>query len=157
LQPEKLSEKASRIAQDANNILEIVDRFEPAFEKLWRNPIRLSVVLEIDKAKQLVMEQVEKENKVTAQYPTIYGNDEIWIYAYNDGFFHNLSVTRMKKNYARGDAAQLTRKDRVLLPASTFDKAINSLKTKVLEGKLDDQLHLTARHLIFNEMDKTIY
>ena len=94
MQPEKLSEKASRIAQDAKNILEIVDRFEPAFEKLWRNPIRLSVVLEIDKAKQLVMEKVEKENKDTTQYPATYGNNEIWIYTYNDGFFHDLSVNK---------------------------------------------------------------
>ena len=157
MQPEKVSEKASRIVQDAKNILEIVDRFEPAFEKLWRNPIRLSVVLEIDKAKQLVMEQVEEENRVTAAYPTIYGNDEIWICAYYNGFFHDLWATRMTKHYARGEAAELTRKNRVFLPASTFNKAISSLKTKVLEGKLDDQLHLTARHLIFNEMERPNY
>jgi len=156
LQPEKPCERASRIAQEAKTILEIVGGFEPAFEELWRNPVRRSVIEEIEKASQKVLGEAEQENEDIRRYPILDRDSEVWIYAAQtqDRTTYFLSPAKLKRESAQFVAAQLRLKGAIYLPFATFNDVVGKLKTFILEGKIDDRLHLTVEHLIYDEMAK---
>lgn len=155
MQPEKLSEKASKIVQEAEMFEEALERFGPSFEKLCLQALRRSASKEVEQSLQKVMQEVTKKNKDIVDFPLLYGGKEVWVCATSsrDHRTYLLSAEEMKKESALQIAAKLRREAGcIYLPVPAFQELVAEVQTLVNKGKLDEKIHLAAEHLIYDIM-----
>jgi len=60
----------------------------------------------------------------------------------------------MERKSARYVAARMGKKSAIYLPVKTLSNLISELKTLILEGKLNESIHLSAEQLIYNRMSR---
>jgi len=161
LEPENLSERASRIAQEAKMLQEAIDRFGPGFEKLVNRALRRSAVEEVQQAFQKVMQEVPKRELEIELL--VLGRDKgVWVVArrgwshLHDRHTYSLSAAGMKREEITSSiAAGSFEKGVIYITVENFNDLVSELKTSILEGKLDEHVHLTAEHLIYYKMTKS--
>lgn len=159
MQPDKLRENAAKSAEEAKKDLESITRVGPGFEKRWSDPLRRSVSEKVEQASQKVMEDVQNELQWIIEPQNTDNPKEIWVYAafFNERHLYFLSAARMFKQTAWITAANMYSQRKIMhLPVNLFEILIDKLKTSILAGDLDEHLHLTAEHLIYDRM-KEVY
>ena len=154
MQPEKLSEKAKKIAQEAKNHFEAISKFGPEFKKSTIEAIRLSALKEVDQIYIKVLQEVAEEYIDLQLFPRLYSDNEVWVYASpvgNRGLVL-ISISKMKRETANEVAATMRKNGAIYLPDEIFTKLIMELKASILEGKQDEHIHLKGEQLIYNKM-----
>jgi len=157
LEPEKLGERASKIAQEAKALLEVINKFGFGFEKRSRDAIRRSVMEDVEGIFQKVMHDVKKEKDEIERFPVLHSDEEVWVYAHHTRAhrpIYFLSVARMKRETAWMVAARLREEGAIYIPVETFKNLIQKLKNLILEGKMDEYIHLTVEQLIYDMTKK---
>jgi len=154
LQPERLSERPARVAQEAKTFRQAIDRFGPGFEKLWWVAVRRSAAEDLEKVSQEVMQKVHEKQREIDQSPTLSLGKEVWVYgihtADSDAYF--LTANSIKEEHAWRIPAKMRDMNPIRLSVQAFNVLIHELKAQILEGKLDEQLHLTAEQLTYDRM-----
>jgi len=155
LQPEKLSERATRIAQEAKTLEETIEKFGLGFEKTWRDALRQLAVEEVGQVLQKAMDEAEKKS-LDIERRRLRPFGEVLICAEQSYLFNGTYYLSAKIEKA-GSALNITsrKKGVIYLTVENFNDLVSELKTSILEGKLDEHVHLTAEHLIYDKMTKT--
>jgi len=159
LQLNILSERASKIAKEARAALDITTDFKPSFEERWRNAIRIYVAEEVEQVSKEVVEEAQEKIDEIETLKALYNDDEeVWICAiYNEPYnSYSLSALEMSRKTGPRFAAEVLKEDTLCLPVDTFKDVIRKLRTSILAGELDEHLHLTAEHLIYNSMKESV-
>jgi len=152
LQPERLSEGVSKAALEAKALQDTFNAFGHGFEKGWRDVMRRSAIEELERTFQKVMKEVEKEDQDIAQFLALYGDKEVWVCAACHRGACSLSASKMKRESAPYVSAIMRGKGVIYLSVETLSNVIFELKTLILEGRLDESIHLTAERLIYDRM-----
>lgn len=154
MQDEKLSERASEAAQKATAILKILEGFGSKFEERLHNVLRQSAVQEVEQVFRSVMQEVEEGKRKIDESLLLDRDKEVWVYAapseYRSEYI--LSTDQMQQAFAQQTAEAMQAKGRIYLQVEPFSKLVHDLGKQILAGKLDQHIHLTAKHLIYNKM-----
>lgn len=146
--PEKLVNKISLLAQYIESCLEIVDKLEQSLDKMTLEAMRKSAVDDINFAYQKIMFEVEKEERLTSIYSEVY---------ISSGYLSNGTTYCLSPNTDR----YIDQKDRddfylgegiLSLRVEVFKNLMSELRTSIQKGKLNEQIHFTANHLIYNKL-----
>ncbi len=156
MQQERVSEKASKAAKEATTTLEAIDEFESRLKEGLRIALRQSAAKERDKAVQKLMHEVEKAERDIREFSLLYRGNVVWVYAAPTSMGHSyvLSATRMKTETAKAVADKMSQEGTIYLPLDKFDNVVHDLRAEILEGRQDQDIHLTAEQLIYDRMKK---
>lgn len=141
MQPENLSERALKIAREAEAFQDAIERFGPGFEKRWRDQLRRLAAEEVEQAFQKVMREAAVWDATIKNIPSLYAGKEALVEA-----SHN-SEYRLKVC-----AEERPEKDAIYLPVKYFKNVIIRLKTLILDEKMDEHIHLTGEQLIYDRI-----
>ncbi|MFH0897196.1 MAG: hypothetical protein V1850_04000 [Candidatus Bathyarchaeota archaeon] len=154
MQPEKLSEKASRIAQEAKKLLEAINRFGPGSERMVHEAVRRSAINEVDQVFQKVVEEVNAEEANIKLLPELNRGKEVRVQASYSPFSQTYLFSAAKINPEPFHFTLLKglEKDTIYSSIEVFKNLIQELKTSILEGKLDKNIYMTAEELIYRKI-----
>jgi len=152
LQPEKLSERATRIAQEAKALQETIEKFGSGFENRWRNALRKLAVEEVEQVSQKVLDKVEEKYLEIRTRLWPFTKPSVSVCA-EPSPLSNGTYNFSAKVEEEGSALRITnrRKGEIHLTVDNFNDLIADLKASILKGKLDEQIHLTAEQLIYSK------
>lgn len=150
MQPEELLERARKAADQAKMLQQAVQRFGSEFEKRLLDALRRSAAGEVEQAFNKVMRKADKHDRKIREFPTLDRDKEVWICTTQawDGKNYFLSTIQMEKKWGKCYAAKMSLEGVILLQVEQFRSKISELKAAILEGKLDEQIHLKAEHQI---------
>lgn len=151
MKPKKLSEKALELAAHAKSILEEVNRFEAELEKMNLEPLRKSALEEVELAIKNVISEAEEKHIMMLP------SKEIIIYSSyrrsGDVISTYLSADNTYKDVnPKGGDLFLLGKNMIGVKFETFKELMKELEASIRGGELNEQIHLTGKHLIYNKI-----
>jgi hypothetical protein len=151
LDSEKIKDEANALASTI-----LASPVEEKSSKILREALRQRLVEEISKIARDLETKAREEEEWIMNFPTVYGEEEVWIYFYPPTRWEKgYDVTRMKKKIGPLVAAQMRQKcpsDVWYMRYLSFVKAIEGLKQDILDGKYDERLGTDAAKLIFDAL-----
>lgn len=155
MQPERLSERASKIAEEAKSLLEIINKFGAGSERMVLDAIRRSAMNDMEQTFQKVMKEVEKEEEHIKLYTMLNSNEEVWITARACTYGKHeyiINAEKINRKTAFYKVAEMRAKIAFYIRVEIFKNLIKELNASILEGKLDENIHLPGEQIIYNKI-----
>lgn len=151
MQPEQISERASRIREETESILKIIEEFEAEFNRKVINALRESAMKDIEQIIQKTMNEAEKELEDKRRFATLHRADEVYIQAKKTETLGIIFEVFQNNRIAAEHLTPGWRKSGIFcVPAEVFKKIIQNLITSIREGKLDEKIHSPTKQIIYD-------
>jgi len=150
--PEKYSEKAFRLAEEAEDYLQGLDKIEHVIEKNVIDALRKSALEDVVNIHHKVIEDARKEKAES----DIYGAyEKLWVYVMvsEDGNrYRVITTSQPTSNMWETAAIYFNEKREPSLPLDDFKNLIENIKENIKSGNLDDLLREPMEKVIYTLM-----
>lgn len=145
--PVNLVEKTSRLKEYIKNLISEVNEFEQSLDNITVTAMRKSAIDEVEYAYKKVFIEVEEKKRFSYSSEIRIGtgySDDRTTYFLNPLTISTLSIDTID-DFEIGEGIITVRVD-------IFNHIKKELITSIQKGDIDDQIHFTANHLIYNKI-----
>jgi len=151
MQSKRPSEEAAKMAEEAKTILQAISSSGQGLETKWCHALRTSVIEELQQLYLNVAREIDRKKRIEI----FLEEKEPWVASAptsdRKGYLVQGDLLKKESAWYIADQMRLKR-NAACVPLDHFKKAIEKLKESILEGSLDDQLHLAVEELVYRKM-----
>lgn len=160
---EELKREAEAKLKEAEALAEklsaSIDAFDDHCRRIVNDCLRARLILEIEEIASKILDRTYAKERELSAYPTLYRGKEVWIQAMSmkdhGKTYYDFSATEMTKENATAVAAKMEQEHPGVryLSQEEFENKVNTLKSFVSNGKIDQVLGLRAEEVLWEAME----
>jgi hypothetical protein len=139
-----------------------IDAFDDHCRRRINDCLRARLILEIEGIASKILDRTYAKERELGAFPTLYRGKEVWIQAMSTKIYgkahYDFSAVKMDKTSAAAVAAKMKREHPGVRYASLgeFENKVNTLKSFVSNGKIDQVLGLRAEEVLWEAMEYSV-